>query len=76
MKIQVCVVCHNAIEAVDGDGKKVCPICSSYEFEEAEATSPTCTYCGKRWSEDSGFKKPPFYNSQTNTFYCGCRGWD
>ena len=74
----VCKVCYNAINAIDENGKKICPICSGYEFEDKEiSVRPKCTYCGIEWvKEKSSYKEPPFYNSNNNTFYCGCLGWD
>jgi protein-disulfide isomerase len=47
-----------------------------------------CSYCKveavydektKLWTigkSTETYKELPFYNSKTNTFYCGCRGWD
>ena len=75
-KTMVCSRCKNDIEATDSEGNRICPICCGTEFEEAEYQIPTCTYCGCEFTEEGGFEKPPFYNAESNTFYCGCRGWD
>ena len=36
---------------------------------------PKCVYCEKPFSK-SGFKDPPYLNKETNTYVCGCKGWD
>jgi hypothetical protein len=74
--IQVCKQCKNDIQAVDGKGKRVCPVCGCYEFEPVKVNRKTakCCYCGVLGKEIKG--ELPFYNADANTFYCGCRGWD
>lgn len=77
---QVCKQCHNDINAVSSDGKRICPVCCSKEFEsvEIDLRELKCTECSK--PAYPGFYQTwtniPFVNIQRKTFYCGCRGWD
>lgn len=82
MKITVCKGCKDAIsdraKKNPRTGRFLCFTCiglnpSSGVPEEVEMPEKTkCRYCHKEVNSKPDL---PFYNSGTNTFYCGCRGW-
>lgn len=80
VKQVVCSNCGNSIHATDRTGKTVCPICGSYSFKKAELPETIhCIHC-KKESQVADilkiWKDIPFYDENTKSYYCGCRGWD
>ncbi|HRZ18728.1 MAG TPA: hypothetical protein P5136_01610 [Methanofastidiosum sp.] len=78
MFIELCANCGQDIKATDDKGKRVCPICGSYDFKtiEKDMKGCVCCYCKTPLEKTNWKDNPPFYNAKTHTFYCGCRGWD
>lgn len=73
--------------ATDSKGKPACISCTGIrpdasipEEIEISIVGAKCTDCGFKATEEylekwnSGI--PPFYNAKSNSFYCGCRGWN
>ena len=79
MKITVCKGCGQAMMARDKNGNPACITCfglspdNSVPIEVEAPDVAKCIYCKatRKVSPDL-----PFYDSRTNTYYCGCRGWD
>jgi len=75
--VEVCSNCGHDILATDEKGNRICPICDGHEFEKhAIKAQPKCCYCERKFLIIKGGGNPPFYEKNTNTYYCGCRGWD
>ena len=84
MKITVCKGCGQKMQAIDQDGKPACTTCiglhkdSGIPIEiEVDIENAKCCYCKKIATKSSfDLDNLPFYDSTTNTYYCGCRGWE
>ena len=82
MKQIVCANCGQSggIAADMITGEKVCVICLSRQFKEVELPDElTCIYCKKTSKTEDIlkiWKKIPFLDINTATYYCGCRGWE
>lgn len=61
-------------------GEKTCVICGSKDFIEIELPEELkCLYCKTiKRTEDilKEYSSIPFYDKNTRTYYCGCRGWE
>ena len=81
--------CGHIANAVDSAGNPICAICTrikpeAYQVdrevsgtEGLEGRKAKCDYCNM--TQDSNWGLPFFrYQSdcKTDSFYCGCRGWD
>jgi len=79
MKITVCKGCKAQMMATDQNGNPACPVCcglspDSGVPEEIEAPNTAhCIYC-KHEAPNTG--NLAHYDGKTNSYYCGCRGWD
>lgn len=83
---EVMMKCGHAANAVTADGKPCCAICAGFtpDAEIIADTAPDltgrkarCGYCGKL--TDSKISLPFFEyrpDMDTDSYYCGCRGWD
>lgn len=72
MKLLICKNC----KFVKIGEENICPICGHSEFEKIEIKrEPFCRYCGRKFRE-TDLRYPAYYNSDDDTFYCGCKGWD
>ncbi|MCK5600326.1 hypothetical protein KAR91_00485 [Candidatus Pacearchaeota archaeon] len=58
----------------DGDNGETLMFLFDIYFEEDDK-NPNCVYCDKPFSK-TDFIKPPYFNEKTNTYVCGCKGWD
>lgn len=78
--------CGHAANAVDRGGKPCCVICVGIHSgaEEIDDNPPSltermaeCPYCSRKRASSADlafFEHRP--NRVTDSFYCGCRGWD
>lgn len=77
--VKACKGCGNTYTGNDQNGEETCPICGCQQFSEKVIDPKTakCSYC-KTTGEQAlkSYRVLPWYNVESNTFYCGCRGWD
>lgn len=82
--------CGHVVNATDGNSKPVCAICLGNDDAKAteidrevtgseglEGRSATCEMCNKQTQSRWGlpfFKYRP--DKPTDSYYCGCMGWD
>jgi len=81
MKILVCSKCGQRVVGVDMETKdKVCLVCDNRTFKMVTLPDMIkCIYCKREYKTEDYFKRfgePPFFDSNTATFYDGCRGWN
>lgn len=83
MEKPIMMTCGHTANAKTSDGKPCCVICSCYTVDETKTLPDLtgrfaeCTDCRK--TVPSRFNLPFFQhrpNQQTDTYYCGCFGWD
>lgn len=80
--------CGHTSNAVNGRGDPVCIICLGIVSgaDEVDENPPdfagrvaSCSYC-RREQPSSNFRKLAFFeyrpSYKTDSYYCGCRGWD
>ena len=81
--------CGHIAQATDFEGKPVCAICAPYdkgvtvdkvikdEKDGLEGRKARCSWCGhtteSRWNLPFFEYRP---DKDTDSFYCGCGGWD
>ena len=83
---EVMMKCGHAANAVTADGKPCCAICAGYTPDAfiAADTMPDltgrkarCNYCGEIVDSKASL---PFFeyrpDMDTDSYYCGCWGWD
>jgi len=83
MKVLVCKTCKNILQ-ISKDGKTECIHC--FHFPESDSGLPeeidvdlnevSCGICKRRAIDTEWRETLPSYNAKSNTFYCGCRGWE
>lgn len=82
----VLMKCGHSANATTGDGKPVCVICLGVNpgAETIDDSPPSlkdriarCQTCGRE--TESNYSLPFFelrMDKETDSYYCGCRGWD
>ena len=79
MEVIVCSGCGQKMMATDSKGRPACTTCiglSSLSGIPKKVVVPDkahCTYCKREAVNDGNLA---FYDSERNSYYCGCRGWD
>lgn len=79
------MACGHTAQGIDGAGRPVCVICVQIDPRAEQPVEPPdligrvarCSYC--KYEEPSALDLPFFEyrpNQATDTYYCGCRGWD
>lgn len=83
--------CGHSANAVNSKGDPSCIICLGIHpgAEEIDENAPslvsrkaTCSYCGKAVPSNSNLAFFEYrgqgtrHESSTDSYYCGCRGWD
>ncbi len=73
--------CGHIANAYDKDNKPCCAICNCFEIAESkpniQGRKAKCRQCGR--ITDSDYNLPFFEyrkNSEYDSYYCGCYGWD
>ena len=90
MSGQYLMKCGHADNAVNSYGEPICAICAGFTedaeiidheiedpYEGLEDREASCSYCGSR--TESSWNLPFFEyipGRDTDSYYCGCRGWD
>lgn len=78
--------CGHAANSTKADGSPACVICAGIvpgadeiveQAPDLAGREASCTYCGSRIPSS---QKAAFFSHRpdrpTDSFYCGCRGWD
>lgn len=71
--------CGHTANATTNDGRPCCVICECYETRELPDISNRVMKCSCGKTLPSDFSAPFFEyrpNSDFDSFYCGCWGWD
>jgi len=85
MKVTVCKGCGQLMHGISASGTPICAICigispdSGIPIEVEVPDEISCDTCGKRWLVSDilkRWKQIPFYNSRSQMFYDGCKGWE
>ena len=77
--MKVCKGCGTKLMGIDEKGNPACPICIGINKDSGKIKNiktpkyAYCIYCKAKQKNNGGLA---FYNANTNTFYCGCFGWD
>ncbi len=77
-EIEICKGCGHS-KMIEGN---ICPICCGLNNLSGQfikiIINPDeikCSYCGKKLNTEV-WKIIPYYDHNSKSFYCGCRGWD
>lgn len=82
MVLMKCGHSQNATTRIDGEDKPYCVICECHELADFDSEilngrKAKCGYCGKIIDSNENL---PFFEyrpkAETDSYYCGCRGWD